>query len=840
MNTLVALLCCAGSALAAAAEAPAPTGLSLRAMQQWTLVTAEDATPSEKYAADEFRALFKLVTGVEAPTASKAPGPHGAIFIGPGAAMKAHSMGFDTAALGEEGVRIRISADTLIIAGGRPRGTLYGVYEFFERFLGVRFLTYDHTYVPEKAADTGLFSTDYTYVPPLSFRWSYYQENSDKPEFSVRLRNNTVAKEDRLGGASSQTLISHSLASLLPPAQFGKDHPEYYALVGGVRKITNEGGGPQVCVTNPEVIERVAESVNKELDAHPEMKNISVSQMDNSDYCECPVCAEFTKREGTPMGPHMAFVNAVAERVEKKHPRVMIGTLAYDYTRKPPKTVSARDNVEIQLCSIECCTAHSIDDPSCVANREFCADLQGWKTKCKSIWMWNYNTNFRNYDLPFPNLKVIAKNIQFFVDNGVRGVFMQAAGNALSSEMSDLRNYVMSRCLWRPSEESWPLVEEFCRLHYAESAEPILAYERFLHDNASLRGVHPGCFPVEGEVGLDADVARRIQPYFADALRLAKSDAVLARVEKASIPALKAMITLTPMAYKDGVYGIDTAALGDAVIDRYVALCKKNRLNRTAETTTMESYLEDLAKLRKGTPAVLLENAVWRVVVVPEMSGRIVELTPKATGRNLVEGLTRGFSRRRSHEEWIRGERPDATIPQTFTWETGPRSVTLTRKLDDGGSLRRTIALASDTADAVSFETEVTSGAGLTFESLVHPEYTTVSSSEDPNIIAVYAKTPNWTHVNKDWRWEAGAKPDRPMAAATGGAFAYYNNAEHFGVMQTFKPESFQRQTVFWSPGRRQLNLQMFTPMTTLAPGKKLVYGYEVRYLDKPPLEPAK
>ena len=72
---------------------------------------------------------------------------------------------------------------------------------------------------------------------------------------------------------------------------------------------------------------------------------------------------------------------------------------------------------------------------------------------------------------------------------------MQANSVSLSGEMSDLRNYVMSRCLWTPGLDSWELVEEFCHLHYQEAAEPILTYLIELHDNAEKMDVHPACFP---------------------------------------------------------------------------------------------------------------------------------------------------------------------------------------------------------------------------------------------------------------------------------------------------------------------------------------------------------
>ena len=82
------------------------------------------------------------------------------------------------------------------------------------------------------------------------------------------------------------------------------------------------------------------------------------------------------------MGSQLTFVNSVAERIEKVHHNVKVGTLAYWYTRKPPKTIKPRHNVQIQLCSIECCTLHAIDNPDCEQNQAFCADTNEWGKIC--------------------------------------------------------------------------------------------------------------------------------------------------------------------------------------------------------------------------------------------------------------------------------------------------------------------------------------------------------------------------------------------------------------------------------------------------------------------------
>jgi Domain of unknown function (DUF4838) len=89
------------------------------------------------------------------------------------------------------------------------------------------------------------------------------------------------------------------------------------------------------------------------------------------------------------MGTLLTFVNQVADVVAKKHPDVKVGTLAYWYTRKPPKTIKPRPNVQIQLCSIECCLIHPINDPNCPKNVEFCQHMKDWGKICDDIYIWN-------------------------------------------------------------------------------------------------------------------------------------------------------------------------------------------------------------------------------------------------------------------------------------------------------------------------------------------------------------------------------------------------------------------------------------------------------------------
>jgi hypothetical protein len=824
--------------LLARAAGAEPNSLLLADMRSWKLVCGPAATESERYAALEFQRLFQGLTGVDLPLAETARADSGNVFVGPDAVASSGQLG-DHRALGEETLRLQVTPKAVCIDGGRPRGTLYGVYEFFEELCGVRFLTFDHTCFPEKRGDRTIPLGERVVEPKFGFRWSYYGESSRYPEFAARLHINTVSDDARLGGRTGYRLVSHNVAYLVPPAQYGLDHPEYFALVGGQRKLDEPGGGPQLCASNPDLVEVLVKAVLAEIQKNPTARNINIAQMDNESYCTCPRCAEIDEREGSHAGATLALVNAVAERIERTNPGILISTYAYQYTRKPPRTLKPRSNVMVQLCSIECCDYHAIDDPDCPLNRSFCADMAGWKELTQRVFIWHYNTNFKGYVLPFPNLRSIGRSVSYFANNNGRGVFMQAAGNGFSTELSDLRNYVIARCLWKPGRDSWQEAEEFCRFHYAEAADPIVSYLKYYHDLVDQAGVHPTCFPTETSLCVTPESARRTMAYFQQALDLARSDTIRARVEKASLCAYRAALSASSMslAYRDGICRPNLEGFDPALLDRYAALCERFGVTMDDEQVPTEHYLATLRLLHAGVKAIQLENNIWRLVVLPDSNAKVVEMTYKPTGRNLIQAR-RAFNRFR-YEEWAKqGDGPTSDNIVAFEPQREAQRVRLVFTTKDGARLERTIGL---TGDAVRFETSMTAEAPRAFDFLVHPEYDTATTSVAPNEFGVYVKQPEWAQANRDWK--AGMSGDQQRAAlrqaVAGGVFACFNKSAAFGVEERFDPREFSAIRVFWDGSRQQINLELASKVISLEKGQKASYAYEVRYLDKePPVQP--
>ncbi len=800
-------------------------------LKDFTIVVAPDASPSEAYAAEELRTLLKQAVGAELAISKDLSGKGKTFLVGPGAS------GIPAEGLGEEALMIRIAPEQIVITGGRPRGTLYGVYEFCEYYLGCEFLAFDDTYFPPVAEMKALPIEEHSYTPPFSFRWSYYKANADHHEFATRNRINTVATEERLGGKTAQNLIGHSFYRWVHPDQFGKTHPEYFAMIDGVRQLSGEGGGPQPCVSNPEVIDIIAKGVVEALDADPTARNIAVSQNDNGEYCRCPQCEAINEREGSPAAANLLLVNAVAERVEKTHPGVMVGTLTYWYTRKPPKTIKPRHNVQLQLCSIECCTLHPINDPDCALNRSFCEDLAGWKAVCDEIWIWNYNTNFPIYDLPCPNLKSIGPNVKLFLDSHAKGVFMQGNNNTDAGEMCHLRNYVISKCLWKPGQDSWALAQRFCKLYYGQSADAMMDYLSMMHRVSDEAGLHPDCGPSPERVGLTPEVSRDIVARFERMLEKAENDTMRARLEEASIPGYKATL-LTSAAtwrYADGFVNRMWPEETTAALTRYIALCKKYNMTMHSESGSLDKFLETF-QADARVAATQIENSVWRVTVAPERNGAVVGLFHKPSGHemlramqnlNLDKGTLLTYVETGSYRRWDKSE---------CTAETTPTSITCLKTLEDGTREERVIRLSAEKPEQVQVEFKIVQsekGARM-WRFFSQVGFAPGTRSKNSDVLSVYVKDQGWKTVNRDWLVDKGPDADLLKTAKEGG-YAFFNHEAKFGALVSYSPEDVSELFLYWHPERPQVNLEMRTPLATLAPGQSMGLRYAVEYLGAMP-----
>jgi len=437
------------------------------------ILTAPHPAPQEAYAAAELRHYLNLITAAPFEIATQADGPAIAVKL--------------DAALGDDAFTVRTVGDGIAIAGGK-RGVIYGVYELLEA-MGCRFFTPACEKTP-CAPDLPLPRLDIAQNPALEYRWHNYRDFTQNPRFAVKSRLNGTALPEAYGGGAPYAWFVHSFErNIIHPDDYFDEHPEYFSMVDG-RRLRDFS---QLCLTNPDVLAITIEKTRAALRAKPECRIISVSQNDCMNYCECPACAEIDEHEESHAGSLIWFINQVAEQIEDEFPEVVVDTLAYMYSRRPPKYLRPRHNVCVRLCSIECCFSHSFELCPCDENGNFLDDLQEWAKVCDRLYIWDYTTGFAHYPAPHPNWNALQPNMQSFVQNNVRGVFEQACG-ALGggTDLNELRAYLICKLLWDADCDLDLHKREFCAYYYGAAAPFLLAYIDTLVEKAERENIHTG------------------------------------------------------------------------------------------------------------------------------------------------------------------------------------------------------------------------------------------------------------------------------------------------------------------------------------------------------------
>ncbi|MHC4727313.1 MAG: DUF4838 domain-containing protein [Planctomycetota bacterium] len=399
------------------------------------IVIAEDASEPEQHAAAELAEFLEQITGAEIevvpPPATDSP----RLLVGAEAAKLAKP-DFSTEDLGTDGLVIQSVGNDLILAGGHPRGTLYAVYTFLEDELGCKWWSSNESTIPNKPT-LQVGNLDVSYVPVLEYREPYWFDafNSD---WAVRNKSNgnRPKLDKKHGGNHSYQGFVHTFYPLIPPEKYFKEHPEWFSEIEGKRAHKRT----QLCLTNEEMRKELVKNLKVNLRKNPAATIASVSQNDWRGNCQCAKCAAIEKEEESPAGLMLRFVNSVADDIKKEFPNVAISTLAYQYTRKPPKYVKPRDNVIVRLCSIECSFSKPLADER---NKKFGDDIVGWSKISNRLYIWDYTTNFRHHIMPHPNLRVLGPNVKFFAEHNVKGIFEQGAYTTNGAEMAELRAWLL-------------------------------------------------------------------------------------------------------------------------------------------------------------------------------------------------------------------------------------------------------------------------------------------------------------------------------------------------------------------------------------------------------------
>ena len=560
------------------------------------IVIASDAPEPERLAAQELAYFLQQETGakfeiVNSPAAGKA-----GLLVGPEAA-KLSLPDFSTEGLGADGIVIRTDGNNLIMAGGNPRGTLYAVYTFLEDQLGCRWWSSTESTIPKKST-IKVGNLNIRYVPKLEYRESFWFDAFDG-DWAVRNKCNGHAErlDAKRGGKHVYEGFVHTFYPLIPPEKYFKDHPEWFSEINGKRTYEHA----QLCLTNEEMRKELVKNLKDRLRNNPAATIASVSQNDWHGNCQCANCAAIEKEEDSPAGLMLRFLNAVAADIEQEFGQVAVSTLAYQYTRKPPKITKPRHNVIVQLCSIECSFCKPLSDER---NKAFRDDIIGWSKICDRLYIWDYTTNFRHYVMPHPNLRVLGPNVKFFSDHNVKGIFEQGAYQSYGAEMAELRAWVLAKLLWNPNLDGQKLIGGFIDGYYGPAAPHIREYLKVTHDAVEASGDWLGCFSAHTAKFLSFETLNKGWEHLKDAEAAVQNDPnLLFRIQVAQLPVIYTFIMRWDEIRQNAeASGADWPMPPSSIQDTYnkfVEVAKKKNITHLREGQPGFAELEEAIKQTK-------------------------------------------------------------------------------------------------------------------------------------------------------------------------------------------------------------------------------------------------
>lgn len=276
------------------------------------VVVADNATAIARYAAEELVSHVERASGAKLAIVREAELSSGAaaarVYIGDTRAARA--AGIAAAQLAPERSVLRVTDRGVFIAGGDAEGdplepatfggTLFGVYEWLERDLGVRWLWPGElgTVVPKT---TSVFARDIdtTFAPAffqrnirggLTFKGEHAELGFAPDVAADYAREQAVFLRRHRMGKSLKLSYGHAFTDWW--ANYGAAHPEWFHLVNAKRGPSRPGASYSMCVSNPEFRRQIIAQWQERRAGQTGPESHFVNGIENGimGLCECDAC----------------------------------------------------------------------------------------------------------------------------------------------------------------------------------------------------------------------------------------------------------------------------------------------------------------------------------------------------------------------------------------------------------------------------------------------------------------------------------------------------------------------------------------------------------------------
>lgn len=518
----VTFVAVAGAALQAALPYPAkhraaldetkPLVLAVAGVPKVEIVVGSKPCPVAAFAAAELRTFLGQVMGGDVAVVPQPTGSLTAIFVGAQDGLGEDAV--DVAALPRDAFVIKAAGNRIVIAGRDDprvdprrdlrgiyeRATLFGVYEFLERFAGVRFYFPGPvgTVVPAQP-DLRIPQADIYEEPDCDQRRVYpgpesrWFEPLDK-ETATRTR---ILQSLRSREQTFYIPCCHGLSRRCLAERFGQSHPEWFALLPNGTRDTDmslPGHHGHLCYRNPGLLDQIyreteayllgkpAESVGMRVKSGAAVYDHNSFQpgyvdlcpqdgLGEAQWCQMPECKRYWD-EGKQSELVWGMVVDIAQRLKKNGVPGCVTCFAYSSYRQPPQ-LELPDNVLVEVC-----ITGPWDDQLAARRQENDELILAWNAKSRSgkVWLWNYMSNYNGAvpeGVPPLSPRLVGQYYSRLAPH-IRGAFNESEiGYWLFNYVN---YYVFGKMMWNGGTDVEALLAEHHRLLFAAGAPPMATF----------------------------------------------------------------------------------------------------------------------------------------------------------------------------------------------------------------------------------------------------------------------------------------------------------------------------------------------------------------------------
>ncbi len=458
-----------------------------------------------------------------------------------------------------DGINIEKEGPNVFFKAWPYRCVLWSVWEFLER-QGVRWLYPDAhgDFVPTgKGVDLAILPLKYSpsawniyanwnadcfqpwppwdkkqtlrqsYLYPWRNRWTYTWGGRSGPlggeEIPKPVASDFKLNEDYKEGFAG---FPHNFDTVLP-RRIRDQHPDWngYSKKEGKRIPCNKYDDPTFCMSNPELIEWVADKMVEASKASPLPKRplamaswqmaYNLLPMDACRFCECERCLEINGPriesrapyvyERSMSGVYYYFISEVAKLVKERAPGAIVGALAYCNVNYPPENIrSLPENTYVDLCVY----GEGNLPMDAKVNADELRNWETWSRKCGRFSTYDYillHTGHYQKDsrLPVPLVTAIVDRAKHLNMLGMLNGGCEATPGSLPYNPWNF--YAYPRIRWNIGQTAEQILDDFFNGYYRESAGPMLAYYMTLEDHLIKNEISlgqteyyrivPGAFP---------------------------------------------------------------------------------------------------------------------------------------------------------------------------------------------------------------------------------------------------------------------------------------------------------------------------------------------------------